>query len=103
MTTQHDVDALEQTGANVISLGANQLLGHAGIELQGARQLVLLHHLLEHDCSGDVDGQSRIVPFAVARSALYYRIMISNPWSLRRSRNAIDVADKANDWFSRTP
>src|SRR5262244_913005 len=103
MTSQHDVDAIKQAGANVIGLGSDQLLGHAGVELQSARQLVLFHHLLKHKGGGDVDGQTRIVSFAVARSSLYYRVVVGNTRFLRSSRNAIDVADEADDRLPSTP
>src|SRR5215204_1939236 len=65
-----DADIFEEPLADVIGLRADQLLSGAGPDPNRPGKLFTFHQLLHRKRSGDVDGLSRIVTFAVAGSAL---------------------------------
>ena len=44
---QADVDVLEHSGADVVGFGADQFLGDAGPELEGAVEMLALHHFFD--------------------------------------------------------
>ena len=62
---EHDVDVVEQTGADVVRLGAKLLLGDARPDLEGARQPFTLHDLLDREHGGHVERLPRVVSLAV--------------------------------------
>ena len=64
-----DVDVLEQAGAHVVRLGADQLLGDARPQHQRALEVLLLHHFLDGERRGDLQRHAAVVPLAVARRA----------------------------------
>ncbi len=103
MAEQHDVDVLEHPGANVVGLGADQLLGDAGPELDGALQMLALHHFLHRERGDDVQRHAGVVAFAVARRAFDHRIMIGDAGFLRSLRNIVDIGAERDDGLALAP
>ena len=98
-----DVGVLEVAVAHVVGLGAEQLFGDARPQLDGARDLLALHDLLEHDRRGDVQRHARVVSLAVSGSALEERIVIRDAGLLRPGRDAVDVGSERDDRLARSP
>ena len=100
---QHDVDVFEHSSANVVSLGADQLLGDAGPEADGALQMLALHHLLHGQRGHDVQRHAGVVPFAVSGRAFDHGLMPGHAGFLRRLRNIVDVGAERDDRLALAP
>jgi hypothetical protein len=57
---QHNVDIFENTGADVVGLGSQQLFGNPGPQLDRSRKVLPLHHLLNGQGCNDVERHSRV-------------------------------------------
>src|SRR6185503_435644 len=100
---QGDVDVLEEAVADVIRLGADEFLGDARPDADGAGNLLALHDLLEHDRGGDVHRLARVVAFAMAGRAFNHRLAVRDARCLRRLRNAVDVRSHRDDRLTVAP
>ena len=97
---QHHVDVLEQAGAHQVRLGRELFFRDPGIEAQGARELVRIHQLLQHQGRGDVDRLARVVAFAMPGRAFDQGGLIRDPRLLRGLGNAVYVGDEADHRFA---
>jgi hypothetical protein len=86
-----DVHVLEQSGADEIRLRPDQLLGRAGPDSDGSRELFALHDLFHGDGGGDVQRLAGVVSFAVTGGALDDRIVVRDARFLGGLRNPVDV------------
>jgi len=100
---ERHVGVSEQSVARVVRLGAHQLLGHAGPDLNRARQLLALHEAFHGERRVHDHGESRVVPFAVAGAAVHHRQPARDARVLRRLRNAVDVGAERNDRLAAAP
>src|SRR5215210_9596685 len=66
MRKQRNVDVLEQSGANEIRLGADQLLCRTRPDPDSAGKLLALHDLLHGKRRRDVQRHAGVVAFAVS-------------------------------------
>ena len=98
-----DVDVLEETGADVIRLRAEQLFGHARPQLQRALQVLLLHDLLDRERGRDLKRHAGVVSFAVARRAFDDRLVPRHTGLLRRLRDVVDVRSERDDRLAGAP
>ena len=98
-----DVDVLEDAGAHVVRLGAEQFLGHAGPELQRALQVLLLHDLLDRERGGDLQRHAGVVPFAVAGRTFDDRLVPGDARLLRRLRDVVDVGAERDHRLAAAP
>src|SRR3546814_13340888 len=69
MSTQRDVDILQQSVANVEGLGAQKLLRHAGEDNEMAATVMLFHHGLKGLRGTNDTGHTRIMAPTMARRA----------------------------------
>ncbi len=91
MGEDRDVHILEHSRPDIIGLGREQFLGHAGPEHQLALDAVLSHHLLGGDRSGNDQRHARIMPFAMAGRPRHDRLQLRNAGHLRQAQQPVDV------------
>ena len=100
---QADVDVLEHAGANVVGLGADQFLGDAGPQADGALQMLALHHFLHRERGQDVERHAGVVAFAVSGRAFDHRLVPADAGLLRGLRDIVDIGAERDDGLSRAP
>ena len=100
---QHNVHILEQAGANVICLGADQLFGYARPQSNSALQMLAFHHFFDCQRCGNVQWHTGVVAFAMSRRAFNQRVVIAHTGLLRRLRNAVDIGAERDHRLARSP
>src|SRR5690606_5499475 len=98
-----DVHVLEESIANEIGLGCDQLLRDTRPDLDRTGKVVALHELLDRDRGRDDYRLTRVVPLAVTGCAFDQRIMVGDAGLLRGLRDAIDVAAERDHGLPRAP
>ena len=100
---EDDVDVLENAGAHEVRLGAEQFLGDAGPQFDGAGEVLALHHLLHRHGGHDIQRHARVVAFAMAGGAFDHGRVIGDARLLRRLRDIVDVGAECDHRLSLPP
>src|SRR2546426_3643319 len=103
MNEETDVHILEVSVSHKKSLGSQKLFCDSGPEHQRAGQLLAFHDLLHGKRGGDVQRDSGIVTFAMARSAFNDGIVIGDSRFLRGLWNSINVTAERDDGLAGSP
>src|SRR6185369_7633928 len=100
---QYRVHVLEHSGAHEIHLAGHQLFGHAGPEVNRARNLLALHDLFHRDGRGDVHRHAGVVAFTVSGRRGNDGILVADARLLARLWNVVDVGAQRDDRLAGPP
>ncbi len=103
MTEQADVHIVEQSAPHVVRLGAHQLLGDAGPDLEGAGDVIALHESFGREGRGDVHRHPAVVPFPMTGRAGNQGVAAGDAGFLGGLGDAVDVGADGDHRLAGTP
>ena len=97
MREQYHVYIFEESLADVVGLRAELLLGDSRPQLERAREMLALHHLLHRQRCHDVQRHARVVAFAMPRRAFDHWHVVRHCRLLRGLRDVINIRTQGDD------